>query len=150
MVTVLIGVVGALAGTIVGSLLTQILQRRNMAHARLHEARIEAYGSFAAAMMAYRKTLMDRWFIDNEGRHVDGHDVYARRSAVWATYYQVQLVASDPAIVQRAQDARDMTSSMKNVTTRAELDDQGDACRTAVERFVDAARHEVSHVKWRH
>jgi hypothetical protein len=150
MVTALIGVVGALAGTIVGSLLTQVLQRRNAAHARLHEARLEAYRGFATAVMDFRKALMDRWFIENEGRpHLDGHDVYATRSAVWAAYYQVLLVAGDDDIVQRAQQARDLTSSLKNVTTRADLNDRGDACRIAVGQFADAARQEVSLVRTR-
>jgi hypothetical protein len=147
MVAVLIGVVGALAGTVVGSLLTQAMQRRNAAHARLHEARIEAYRSFATSVMEYRKALMDRWFIENEGRKVDGHDAYARRSAVWAAYYQVLLVAGDHAIFQLAQDARDLTNSLRNATTKAELDDQSDVGRAAVERFAYAARHEISPVK---
>jgi hypothetical protein len=150
MVTALIGVVGALGGTIVGSLLTQVLQRRNAAHARLHEARLDAYRDFAATVMDFRKALMDRWFIENEGRpHLDGHDVYATRSAVWAAYYQVLLVAGDYDIVRRAQEARDMTSSLKNVTTRADLNDQGDACRAAIGRFADAARQEVYAVRTR-
>src|SRR5687767_2039269 len=94
--TALIGVVGALSGTIFGSLLTQWLQRRNVAHARLHEARLAAYSNFATAIMEYRKALMDRWFIENEGRpNLDGHDVYETRSAAWAAYFQVALVASD-------------------------------------------------------
>jgi hypothetical protein len=145
MLAVLIGVVGALSGTIVGSLLTQVLQRRNAAAGRLHEARIDAYGSFAAAVMDYRKALMDRWYINNESRAAPvGHDVYAMRSAVWAAYFQVLLVAGDTAIVRRAEQARDLTTSVKEASTRTELDDRGDVCRVAVGQFAEAARYEVS------
>lgn len=147
MSTALIGVVGALAGTIVGSLLTQALQRRNAAHARLHEARLEAYRTFAAAVMDFRKALMDRWFIEHEGKsNAEGHDVYATRSAVWAAYYQVMLVAGDPDIVRRAERARDVASSLKNTSTRAELNQLGDSCRAAVGEFAAAARHEVARI----
>lgn len=150
METALIGVVGALAGTIVGSLLTQLLQRRNAAQARLHEARLEAYRSFATAVMDFRKALMDRWFMENEDRpNLHGHDVYATRSAVWAAYYQVVLVAGDENIIQRAQHARELTSSLKNVTSRTDLNDRGDACRDAVGLFADVARQEVSSARAR-
>jgi hypothetical protein len=144
MVTALIGVVGVLAGAIVGSFLTHALQRRNAAHARLHEARLEAYRNFAAAIMEFRKELMDRWFIENASKScTDSHDVYAKRSVVWATYFQVLLVAGDRDVIRRADEARDVTSSLKNVTTRAELNSQGEACRAAIGRFVELARHEV-------
>lgn len=147
MVTALIGVIGALAGTVVGSLLTQVLQRRNAAYARLHEARIDAYSTFAAAVMEFRRALMDRWFIENEARpDAEGHDVYGQRSAVWAAYCQVVLVAGDSAIIEQAEEARNLTSALKKVTTRAELKASGDACREAVRRFAEAARREVSPV----
>lgn len=145
MLAVLIGVVGALSGTIVGSLLTQFLQRSNAAAGRLHEARIDAYGRFAAAVMDYRRALMDRWFINNEGRAVPaGHDVYGMRSAVWAAYFQVLLVAGDSAIVRRAEQARDLTTSVKEASTREELDVRGEVCRVAVGQFAAEARHELS------
>jgi hypothetical protein len=114
----------------------------------LHEARLSAYGDFATAIMAYRKALTDRWFIENEGRlKPDGHDVYETRATVWAAYFQVALVAGDGDILLRAQEARDLTSSLKNVTTRAELNDRGDACRAAVGQFAAAARQEVSQAR---
>ncbi|MFI9813489.1 hypothetical protein [Saccharothrix variisporea] len=145
MTTALIGVMGALVGTIVGSLLTQALQRRNAAYARLHEARLEAYQAFTAAVMNFRKALLDRWFTEHERRSdADSQEVYAMRSAVWAAYYQVMLVAGDPEIVRRAQQARDVASSLKDTTTRAELNERGDACRAAVGEFAVAARHELA------
>jgi hypothetical protein len=145
MTTALIGVLGALAGTIVGSLLTQRLQRRNLALARLHEARIDAYRTFAATAMEFRKAQMDRWFIENEYRPDSAtHNVYAIRSAAWAAYYQIVLLAHDRAIIERAEEARDLVSSLKNATSREQLNTHGEACRDAVGRFANAARHEVA------
>jgi hypothetical protein len=145
MLTALIGVSGALAGGIVGALVTQLLQRRNAALARLHEVRIDAYRDYATAIMEFRKALMDRWFMENEGRpHLSGHAVHETRSTAWSAYYQVVLVAGDRDIVARAEEARDLTSSLKDVADRAELNTHAQACRSAVERFAELARHEVA------
>ncbi|MDX3458319.1 hypothetical protein PV396_41380 [Streptomyces sp. ME02-8801-2C] len=145
MITTLIGVCGALAGGIVGSLITQLLQRRNAALDRLHEVRIDAYRNYAIAIMEFRKALMDRWFIENEGRpHLTGHAVYETRNAAWSAYFQVALVAGDRAIVARAEEARDLASALKNAADRAELNSQAEACRSAVGRFAELARHEVA------
>lgn len=143
--TVFIGVFGTLAGTIIGALLTQGLQRRNVAHAKVHDARLDAYRTFAAAVMDYRRALIDRWFVENAGRPAaEAADVYGARSAVWAAYFQVVLVAGDRQIVDLAAQARDTTSDLKRVSTRDKIDAAGEDSRVAVGRFTEAARHEVS------
>jgi hypothetical protein len=145
MTAAFIGLTGALAGTIVGAFLTQALQRRNAAYARVHEARVEAYRAFALAAMEYRRALMDRWFVQNEGRpKSETENVYVKRSAVWTAYFQVELVAGDPAIAARAADARDITTLVKNATTREEVETAGEASREAVGRFVNLAKAEVT------
>ncbi|HST85264.1 MAG TPA: hypothetical protein VLL08_26225 [Kineosporiaceae bacterium] len=145
MMTVLIGVGGALAGTIVGALLTQFLQRRNAAFAKVHEARIDAYRQFAAVVMDYRSALMDRWFYEHSGRRAtEAENVYTLRSAVWAAYFQVVLVAGDPQIAVCAAQARESAHALKRATTREELSAGDKASRTAVGCFADVARHEVS------
>jgi hypothetical protein len=150
MMPVLIGVGGALAGTIIGSLLTQLLQRRNAASAKVHDARIDAYRTFAAAVMNYRSSLMDRWLNEHEGRcGAEAENVYTLRSAVWAAYFQVVLMAGDPEITARAAKAREITHAMKQATTREQLNAGDVASRDAVGRFADIARHEVSAVRAR-
>jgi hypothetical protein len=145
MTSAFIGVVGALAGTVLGALLTQGLQRCNAAYAKVHDARLEAYRTFAAAAMNYRRALIDRWFVENAGRpRSEAEDVYAARSALWAAYFQVVLVAADPAVVELAAGARDATRAIKHVTARENIDAAGDESRAAVGRFIDAARREVS------
>ncbi|WP_319446116.1 MULTISPECIES: hypothetical protein [unclassified Mycobacterium] len=144
--TALVGVVGALAGTVVGALLTQYLQRRNTAHARLHESRIEAYRSFTAAMMEFRKVLTDRWFAEHAypGATVDNSAVYAARSAAWAAYYDVELLAADDNLVTLARDARDRTAAIKNAQDRAEVNDRTDSSRVAIGEFAVTAREQVA------
>jgi len=150
MMPVLIGVGGALAGTIIGALLTQLLQRRNVASAKVHDARIDAYRTFATVVMNYRSSLMDRWLNQHEGREgAEAADVYTLRSAVWAAYFQVVLVAGDPEITARAAHAREITHAIKRVMTREELDAGDVASREAVGRFAEVARKEVSVVRAR-
>ncbi|MDO2379819.1 hypothetical protein V4F30_22235 [Rhodococcus sp. IITD102] len=146
MTTGWVGVIGALMGAIVGALLTQHLQRRNAAHARLHESRIEAYRKFIAAMMEFRKTLTDRWHVesDNPAQEVDSAQVYAARSAAWAAYYDVELLARDLDLIALALDARDRTAAIKNATDRSGLNTQTDLSRTAIGKFAQAAREEVT------
>lgn len=139
-----VGVVGALAGTVFGALLTSFLQRRNVALARLHEARITAYSTFAEAIMEFRKAIIDRWYHVDRGEVVDGSEVYSTRSSAWAAYYQVVLLAGDPEIVCAAEDARNLASTLKNVTTVDELDRHGEQCRQAVHTFAVTAGRQVS------
>ncbi len=63
-----IGVVGALAGTIVGAVLTQRLQRGTAAYTQLHEERLIGYSAFPAALMEYRRVLTERAFQSSQGR----------------------------------------------------------------------------------
>jgi hypothetical protein len=145
MVTALIGVVGALTGAIVGALLTQTLQRRNLASGRVHEARIEAYRNLAAALMDFRSALMARWFLQNEGTpQTDAPDIYRCRSAAWAAYYQVMLVTTDDEVLRLAAEARDAVSRLKDAVTRDELNDGAADCRQIIGRFVAAGRREVA------
>ncbi|GAA3260694.1 hypothetical protein ACFO1B_56620 [Dactylosporangium siamense] len=148
MIPVFVGVAGALAGTVIGALLTQLLQRRNTASAKVHDARLDAYRTFAAVTMNYRSALMDRWLLEHEGRAgAEAEHVYTLRSEVWAAYFQVVLVAGDREIAARAERAREATHAIKRATSRHELEASDVASREAVGRFADLARHEVSAVR---
>lgn len=144
-----VGVVGALAGTVIGALLTQYWQRRNAAHARLHESRIDAYRGFIAAMMEFRKALTDRWFVldANPGVTADSSAVYAARSAAWAAYYDVELLAGDDGLIAAARDARDRTAAIKNAADRAGVNAQAELSRTAIGGFAETARAQVA-ARW--
>jgi hypothetical protein len=145
MTAAFIGVFGALTGTILGALLTQGLQRRNAAFTKVHDARLDAYRTFAAAVMDYRRALIDRWYVDNAGRPLSQtENVYAARSTVWAAYFQVVLVAGDPRIVELAVRARDKTHAVKYANAPDEIDAAGEESRLAVGHFMEVARGEVS------
>lgn len=142
-----VGVVGALVGAVVGVLLTQYLQRRNTAYARLHESRIDAYQEFIAAMMEFRKALTDRWFTEHAnttGNTVDSAAVYAARSSAWTAYYKVELLAGDDRVVDAAREARDRTAAIKNAPDNTGLNSQADLSRIAVGEFAKLARAQIA------
>jgi hypothetical protein len=78
---------------------------------------------------------------------VDSSAVYAARSAAWAAYYDVELLAGDDALVAVARDARDRTAAIKNGADRAGVNAQADLSRTAIGRFAEAARAQVA-ARW--
>lgn len=67
------GVLGDLAGVLLGGFLTHVLDRRNAVSMRLHESRIGAYKLFASCAMDYRRAVMDQWFEDHRLQELTDH-----------------------------------------------------------------------------
>lgn len=144
MVAALISVIGSLVGVALGGVLAYLFGKRSQTSLSLHEARIAAFARFSNAAMEYRRTLMDRWFVQHEpGATTDSDSVYASRSAAWAALYEVRLLARADATSRDAQAVIDLASQIKNATDRAELVRLADATRDAVDTFVQTARAEV-------
>lgn len=139
-----LGLIGALAGVVIGSVLTFVFGRRNAISERMHESRIDAYKSFAVGAMELRRALMNRWFVDQGHPGVSGDSVYSIRSVAWSAYYAVQLVSQKEAITQKAKEALDLISDLKKAPDQASLNSQAEAGRAAVSAFVDAARADIA------
>ena len=140
-----------LLGALLGAILAYALNRKSAAEMRLHEARIDAYKSFAEAAMEYRRTVMDEWF---EGHGVDARteddDVHRARGAAWSAYYGVRLLSSKKAIGDLAHEVLTHITALKKLENRKSLNEQGEHCRVEVEEFVEAAREDVhSRSGWR-
>ncbi|WP_234005639.1 hypothetical protein [Arthrobacter sp. PGP41] len=145
--TAIIGLLGALLGAI----LTYAFNRKNAFETRIHQARIDAYKTFAEAVMEYRRAVMDEWF---EGHGVDARteddDVHRARGAAWSAYYGVRLLTSNENIANLAQQSLTDITALKKLGSRKDLNEQGERCRTKVEEFVEAAREDVqSRGSWR-
>jgi len=142
----LVAVVGSLLGVVIGGLITYWYTRRTQVSKALHDSRIAAFARFAAAVMEYRRALMERWFIEHGGRatEVDAQGIYQTRSVAWAALFEVQLLAGDASIGRLARTAVDATSEIKNAPDRPELSSLADASRVAVEAFVNAARDDIA------
>lgn len=139
-----IGVLGTLIGVVVGGMLTFVFTRRNQISKALHESRIASFSKFGAAVMEYRRTLMDRWFSEaGLSASMDNDSVYKARSAAWAALFEVQLVARAESLRDLATAAVDATASIKDAGDRDELAARADDSRRHVNDFIRAARGEV-------
>jgi hypothetical protein len=138
------GLLGGLAGVLLGGFLTYVLDRRNAVSMRLHESRIEAYKLFASCAMDYRRAVMDQWFEDHRLQDLtEDDDVHRARSAAWSAYYGVRLVTGDPQLGKMGRHVLDRITDLKDVEHREELNRLGEVCRDEVDSFVDKARRDV-------
>jgi hypothetical protein len=140
-----------LLGALLGAILTYAFNRKNAFETRIHDARIDAYKTFAESAMEYRRTVMDEWF---EGHGMDlkteDDDVHRARGAAWSAYYGVRLLSSKKHIGDLAYACLLNITALKKLDSRRDLNEQGERCRAEVEDFVEAAREDVqSRGGWR-
>ncbi|MFE5411122.1 hypothetical protein [Microbacterium sp. NPDC056569] len=142
----LIAVAGSLIGVVIGSMFTYTFTKHAQVSKSLHDARIAAYAEFAAAVMDYRRALMERWFVRDGAAATAGDepDVYAARSHAWGTYFKVQLLAGDDTVRTAARTALDRTGAIKDAPNRAGLVTLSDQSRGDVEAFVSTSRDDVA------
>ena len=138
-------------GVLLGAILTYAFNRKNAFETRIHQARIDAYKTYAEAAMEYRRAVMDEWF---EGHGVDARteddDVHRARGAAWSAYYGVRLLTSREKIANLAHQSLTDITALKKLGSRKDLNERGERCRTKVEEFVEAAREDVqSRGSWR-
>jgi hypothetical protein len=139
-----IGIVGGLAGVLLGAFLTYVLDRRKAVSVRLHESRIEAYKLFATTAMEYRRAVMDQWFEDHQLQEpTDDDEVHRTRSSAWSAYYGVRLLTGDQRLGESGRQILDRITALKDVGNREELNRLGEDCRDEVDGFVELARADV-------
>jgi hypothetical protein len=135
-----IGVVGALAGTVVGAVITQRLQRRTVAYTQRHEERLIAYSAFAAALLEYRRAVTERAALRGRANAPElGAAGFPARTAAWSGYYRVRFLGGSPTIAAAAELALKAAGAPPQTDDQAERDNLARACREAVEGFVDPA-----------
>lgn len=104
----------AVAGTLLGSVVTYPFQRLASRQQRLNEERIVAYTAFATAVEAFRYGQAERFFRwqddpGSEAYRAAYHEGHRLRSVAWQAFYRVQLIADDPQVVQLAGKALELT-----------------------------------------
>ena len=139
-----IGLIGGLAGVLLGAFLTYVLDRRKAVSVRLHESRIEAYKLFATTAMEYRRAVMDQWFEDHKlQERTEDDEVHRARSSAWSAYYGVRLLTGDKRLGESGQRILDRITALKDVANREELNRLGEDCREELDKFVEVARADV-------
>jgi len=145
----------AVLGTLLGSALTYVFQRRSAERSedfsfqqQLRTERISAYTAFAVAASEFRRGQHDRWHRQDE---VPGSDSafsariesYKLKGVALQALLQVQLVANDPVLVTEAKKAYDLTTVLHRAATDPDLDTAGNEAREVIERFIALASRDV-------
>lgn len=154
-VTSILTAVVAIIGTLSGSLVTYMLQKRMSARAerfersaRLREERLSAYSEFAKAIMDYRHAEFARW----EARHHRGGDptpqearaaAHQRRASAWHAFFTVQLLAGEEPLIDSASRLLDVTSNVHHASDEPDLQDRGSLVRAELTGFVTLAAEQL-------
>ncbi|MDI5967509.1 hypothetical protein POF50_012510 [Streptomyces sp. SL13] len=142
----------AVLGTLLGVGLTYVFQERGNARIaqqdreeRLRQERMDAYVAYAAALVAYRRGLIDLWFSDRAGtppeelRRVRLHS-YELRTAAQEALFRVQLVTDDAVLSTRAVQVFQEVGEVGRSDQREEMDRRRESTRDAVNAFVTTVR----------
>src|SRR5689334_11986662 len=123
----------AVAGTLLGSVITFDFQRRSSERAesfasslQLRQERLATYSAYAGAVTALKQGTVALWFhlqTDPDSPAVRG--AFAECDRLGATteeaQFRVQLLAGDANLVTLAASAFDAVGAMRGASTRAEL-----------------------------
>ncbi|GAA4052700.1 hypothetical protein [Nonomuraea soli] len=155
MEAIIAGVI-AIVGTLLGSLVTYIFQRRSTARAeeftisaRLREERMGVYSGFAGTILELRSAQYNRAIRGFDGKdsaeYAEARSTSQRiRVVAWQALYRVRLVADAPEVTELAESAMARVADMHDSKDMRTLVACGDDVRTAVEAFVAAAKSEVA------
>ncbi|WP_030935430.1 hypothetical protein [Streptomyces sp. NRRL S-646] len=146
----------AVFGTLLGSALTYVFQRRTADRAqqftrneRLRQERIEAYCAFAGALANYRRGQMDLWFArrdrlpESELRDLRREE-QALRAAALEAMFRVELLTEEPGPVEAGRQALESIDRINRAGTRAELDQERTTSRTLLYAFVTSSKPHVA------
>ncbi|MBB6557203.1 hypothetical protein [Nonomuraea rubra] len=149
----------AILGTVVGSVITFIFQRKAAERAEIFarnewllQQRMETYSTFSQLLMDLRAAQYNRWYRlrddpDGEGgaSFIAARDEsYRLRAAAGHALFRVQLLAHDPRLVNLANEAVRLAAEMPKCRDKGDLEARGDEVKLALEAFVKAAAGIVS------
>ncbi|KUL35534.1 hypothetical protein ADL22_27285 [Streptomyces sp. NRRL F-4489] len=151
-----IGSVVAVLGTLLGSVVTHLFQRRSADRSehfaraeRLRQERIDAYCAYAGALLDYRRVLVHRWFVRHEGERC-GEDtpelreeVYKNRYAAQEAMFRAQMVSDDPEILGLTERIMAAVTEIHWADDRDALDALRDTTRQGIRDFVAATARRV-------
>jgi hypothetical protein len=141
----------AVIGTLLGSVITHVLQRRTTdrmtASSRaeqLRQERISAYSAFAGALVDFRRGQNDRWY---RAREVPGSgtaeeariDSYRLRSSAHQALIRVQLVCDDEQALDLAAHAFEVTNCMHEAADETDRCQRSEQARETLSEFIGSA-----------
>lgn len=141
----------AVAGTLLGSVLTHTFQRlaaqRSELFARseaLRQERMATYSAFAAAAEDYRHGQADRWYRKQEAPDGEAFlgardEAHRLRTVARQALYRVRLLTDDGDVVLAAERAYQCTWDVSNAQDSADRDARDRRAKQAIEAFVSCA-----------
>ncbi|GAA4581459.1 hypothetical protein GCM10023194_12730 [Planotetraspora phitsanulokensis] len=145
----------AVAGTLLGSLLTFVFQRMTNDRAerftlatRLREERMAVYSGFAGAALEYRGAQYSRGMLrGREGQEAEYKEARAEssrlRASMWHALYRVRLIADDPEVIRLAETAMNIATDMHHAENRDALTARSEEVREAIEAFVSRSSDQL-------
>jgi len=146
----------AVAGTLLGSIVTYVFQRVNAGRAerfareeRLRQERIATYSGFAGAITELRRGVISLWFV-RQRDDAPRPELYAARTeadrlgaAADHARFRVQLLAEDPDLVALADAAFEPIGAIHHAADRAELVNHENRCQDLLRMLITAAGAQV-------
>jgi hypothetical protein len=148
----------AVLGTLVGSVVTYLLQRRSAEHAersalqqRLWQERLQAYSAFAEAAIEYRRTQYDRWHRHHEGSSSRAYieariESYRLKVIARQAMFRVKLLSNDQGLVARAVEIMKITEDLHEAPDSEKLTGRGDQAQQVVDDFISIASAQVQNI----
>lgn len=146
-----VAAVVAVLGTLFGSALTYIFQRRTADHVsslaaaeRRRQEGLEAHVAFTGAAVRYRTAALDRWHRYREDPQGEEHrlahaDFHRLRTALIDAQLRMDLLTGDAALRKLANLIVDATGQIHDAATDDDRAARTEAARVALDEFVERA-----------
>ncbi|MFI6879189.1 hypothetical protein ACIBL6_37690 [Streptomyces sp. NPDC050400] len=145
----------AVLGTLLGSGITLVVQRRTAAEGhqfarseRLRQERLDAYSTYAGTLINYRRSLVHLWFCMNEQPPPEDADAvrirsYDLRSTAQEALFRAQMLTDDATLSRAAAEELANVTALSKTDSRAELDVRRRETRDAIQQLVMTAKRHL-------
>ena len=145
----------AVLGTLLGSGLTLAFQQRTTdkghqftRRERLRQERLDAYSTYAGALINYRRCLVHLWFCEREQPPPENPDTvriraYDLRSHAQEALFRVQMLTDDEALGQAAEAVLADVTALSRTDSRTDLDQRRVKTRDDISRLVIASKRHL-------
>lgn len=147
----------AVLGTLFGSALTHVFQRRTVQRTeqftrseRLRQERIDAYCSYGGALANYRRGQMDHWFAQHAGRvseeselHELRREAQRLRAAAMEAMFRAELLTHSPDLDALGRQALKAVDQIPSAASREELARVREVSKTLIYEFIAASRRHL-------
>ncbi|WP_327729288.1 hypothetical protein OG250_25320 [Streptomyces sp. NBC_00487] len=142
----------AVLGTLLGSGLTLAFQQRTTDRShefarreRLRQERLDAYSTYAGALINYRRCLVHLWFCEREQPPPEDPDTvrvraYDLRSGAQEALFRVQMLTDDEALSLAAETVLADVTAVHKADSRPEFDERRVRTRDGIARLIRTAK----------